>query len=198
LMATSDLGSATAISPAWQAIAEELTSAAIAARTGDARALSGHVERALTLVQRQPMSAEHDVLPLWRRKRILHYIDAHLTDTLRIAELAQEVGLSASHLSRVFKGHFGLSLGAYVRRQRMARARQMMLTTSKSLAEIALECGLADQAHFTRAFRCLVGETPGRWRARELGLLPETRWAELDALCRVREPEHESRSGPCT
>jgi AraC family transcriptional regulator len=181
LMATSDFGSATAISPAWHAIAEELTRAAIAARTGDARALSAHVERAQALVQRQSISAEHDVLALWRRKRILNYIDAHLPDTLRIAELAQQVGLSTSHLSRVFKSHFGLSLGAYVRRQRMARAREIMLTTSKPLAEIALECGLADQSHFTRVFRCSMGETPGRWRARELGLLPETRWTGLEA-----------------
>lgn len=191
-MAASCFGSATAISPDWRAIAEELTSAAMAAHNGDARALSGHVERALALVQRQSIPVEHDVLPLWRRKKILNYIDAHLTDTLRVAELAQQVGLSTSHLSRVFKSHFGLNLGAYVRRQRMARAREMMLTTSKSLAEIALECGLADQAHFTRAFRCLMGVTPGRWRARELRLLPETRWAGPEASCRVREPERES------
>ena len=143
--------------------------------------MSGHVERALALVQRQSISTEHDVLALWRRKRILTYIDAHLTDTLRIAELAQQFRLSTSHLSKVFKSHFGLSLAAYVRLQRMRRAREIMLTTSKSLVEIAFECGLSDQSHFTRVFRCVMRETPGRWRARKLGLLPDTRRTELEA-----------------
>lgn len=39
-----------------------------------------------------------------------------------------------------------------------------MLSTKASLADIALECGLVDQAHFGKLFRRLVGETPGAWR----------------------------------
>ena len=39
-----------------------------------------------------------------------------------------------------------------------------MLATNESLSEIALNCGMSDQAHFTRAFRRIVSETPNRWR----------------------------------
>ncbi len=46
----------------------------------------------------------------------------------------------------------------------MARARQLMLTTSQSMSEIALACGLLDQAHLCRTFRKATGTTPGAWR----------------------------------
>ena len=50
-----------------------------------------------------------------------------------------------------------------------------MLSTKATLAEIALECGLVDQAHFGKLFRRLVGETPGAWRRARVnqGLPPE-------------------------
>jgi AraC-like DNA-binding protein len=41
-----------------------------------------------------------------------------------------------------------------------------MLRTSDPLCRIALSCGMSDQAHFCKAFKRLVGEPPGRWRAR--------------------------------
>jgi AraC family transcriptional regulator len=44
-------------------------------------------------------------------------------------------------------------------------AKSLMLSTSMPLSEIALNCGMADQAHFTRIFRQSTGDTPARWRA---------------------------------
>ena len=49
-------------------------------------------------------------------------------------------------------------------RRRLERAQQMMLTTNASLGQIAGECGFADQAHFNKLFRRLVGESPHAWR----------------------------------
>jgi AraC-like DNA-binding protein len=46
----------------------------------------------------------------------------------------------------------------------MERAQGLMLSTDKPLSEIAAECGLADQPHFTRLFRRVVGESPAAWR----------------------------------
>jgi AraC-like DNA-binding protein len=46
----------------------------------------------------------------------------------------------------------------------MERAQGLMLSTDKALSEIAAECGLADQSHFTRLFRRFVGESPAAWR----------------------------------
>jgi AraC family transcriptional regulator len=49
-------------------------------------------------------------------------------------------------------------------RRRIERAQGVMLRTSSSLAQIAAECGLADQAHLNKSFRRFVGESPGAWR----------------------------------
>jgi pimeloyl-ACP methyl ester carboxylesterase len=53
---------------------------------------------------------------------------------------------------------------AYVAARRVERARLMLTSTQKSLTEIALACGFADQPHFNRLFRRIVGMSPGRWR----------------------------------
>jgi transcriptional regulator GlxA family with amidase domain len=47
---------------------------------------------------------------------------------------------------------------------RIRRARELMLATDRSLAEIALETGFSDQPHFTRVFSRLIGAGPGAWR----------------------------------
>jgi AraC-like DNA-binding protein len=43
-------------------------------------------------------------------------------------------------------------------------AQRLMLATDAPLSQIALDCGLADQAHFSRLFRRFVGESPRSWR----------------------------------
>jgi AraC-like DNA-binding protein len=52
----------------------------------------------------------------------------------------------------------------YVVVRRVERAKAMIRTTRESLAEVALACGFADQAHLNRRFRDVVGISPGRWR----------------------------------
>jgi AraC-like DNA-binding protein len=52
----------------------------------------------------------------------------------------------------------------YIIRRRVERAQGLMLSTARPLRDIAAECGLADQAHLTRLFRRIVGESPAAWR----------------------------------
>ena len=68
------------------------------------------------------------------------------------------------HFCRVFRVSFGHSPHAYITRRRIERAQGLILTTGRTLGEIALDCGFADQAHFTKIFRRLCGESPGKWR----------------------------------
>jgi AraC-like DNA-binding protein len=49
-------------------------------------------------------------------------------------------------------------------RRRVELAAKYMLQTDMSLSDIALECGLADQAHLCKHFRVVTGETPAAWR----------------------------------
>jgi AraC-like DNA-binding protein len=100
----------------------------------------------------------------WQIRRIKTYIDDRLDAAIRSRELADVVSLSVSHFSRAFKQSFGDTPSAYVARRRMDRARELMATSDAALSQIALDCGLCDQSHFTRMFRRLVGMSPRRWR----------------------------------
>lgn len=77
--------------------------------------------------------------------------------------LAEEVGLSKFHLLRLFREEVGTTPHAYQLHLRISRAREM-LDAHVSAAEVALACGFADQAHFTRAFKRIVGYTPGAFK----------------------------------
>jgi AraC family transcriptional regulator len=66
----------------------------------------------------------------------------------------------------------------YVAKLRMRRAQDLMLNSRKLLSQVALECGLCDQAHFTRLFRRHIGTTPRVWR-RQNSTAPAGRCANI-------------------
>lgn len=103
-------------------------------------------------------------LAQWQVLRLTRYVEARLGRQILLKDLAAEVRLSSGHFARAFKQSFGLTAHSYVMQQRMARAQELMLQTPMPLCEIALTCGLADQAHFSRVFRRLVGASPLAWR----------------------------------
>jgi AraC-like DNA-binding protein len=94
----------------------------------------------------------------------LAYIDDHLDEPLRIPELAARAGLSPFQLDQRIRALFGLSPGQYLSRLRIGRACDRLRHTDAPLRELALECGYADQAAFTRQFHKSVGLTPGAYR----------------------------------
>jgi AraC-like DNA-binding protein len=103
-------------------------------------------------------------LATWQARRTLAYIEANLASKMEIDDLANVVALSRSHFSRAFKHSVGLSPMEYVVVRRVERAKTMISETREPLAEVALACGFADQAHLNRRFRDIVGISPGRWR----------------------------------
>ena len=85
---------------------------------------------------------------------------------MRVKDLAEQVSLSVSHFCRAFKESFGASPHLHLTRSRVERAQCLMLTTDDPLTQIALACGMADQAHLSKLFRREVGEPPNAWRRR--------------------------------
>jgi AraC family transcriptional regulator len=103
-------------------------------------------------------------LATWQARRTLAHIEANLASKMDIDDLANGVALSRSHFSRAFKRSLGFTPMEYVVVRRVERAKAMISGTREPLAEVALACGFADQAHLNRRFRDIVGISPGRWR----------------------------------
>jgi AraC family transcriptional regulator len=95
--------------------------------------------------------------------RISAYIEAHLDQRCRTAELARVAGLSKSHFTRLFAKRFGSRAQVYIMHRRVAMA-QALMQTEAPLSEIALSCGMSDQSHFSKQFRRVVGVSPSVWR----------------------------------
>jgi AraC family transcriptional regulator len=111
----------------------------------------------------------------WQIRKVKIHLESHLGSRIITQDLASIAGLSPFHFSRAFRDSFGDSPHRYILRRRIEHSQGLMLSTKASLADIALECGLVDQAHFGKLFRRLVGETPGAWRRARVnqGLPPE-------------------------
>ena len=108
-------------------------------------------------------SPRHRLAP-WQVARVVRFIDAHLSEKIAVATLADIARLSTGHFARAFRATVGKSPHAFVISRRIERAKEEILLAKKPLAEIALECGFGDQAHMTRLFRRIVGVSPGVWR----------------------------------
>jgi AraC family transcriptional regulator len=100
----------------------------------------------------------------WQARRLHSYIETNLSQRLDLETLARCVNLSSGHLSHSFKRTFGTTVHSYVMHRRVMRAQHLMLNTSMGLSSIALTCGMSDQAHLTRWFARVIGETPGAFR----------------------------------
>jgi AraC family transcriptional regulator len=105
----------------------------------------------------------------WQIRKVTSHVEAHLDRPIRNEELATLVRLNPSHFGRAFRNSFGEPPHEYVIRRRVERAQGLMLSTDAPLSEIALDCGLADQAHLTRLFRRIAGESPRAWRRARIG-----------------------------
>ena len=122
------------------------------------------VTRAVQLLETADEKAFSGGLAPWQMKRVEFYIAEHIATTVTLEQLAGCAKLSASYFGRAFKTTFGETPHAYVLRKRVELACRLMRETSSPLAEIALDCGMADQSHLTRIFRRFTGMSPNAWR----------------------------------
>lgn len=100
----------------------------------------------------------------WQIREVTTHIENHLDATVTIKDLATLVRLSSYHFCRAFKVSFGDSPHGYLMRRRVEHAQGLMLSSQMPLGQIAVACGLADQAHLNKLFLRLVGQNPGVWR----------------------------------
>lgn len=97
-----------------------------------------------------------------RVSRVMALMQATPEHPFALDDLATEAGLSRFHFLRVFRRATGQTPHAYLVNLRINRA-QVLLRAGGRPAEVAIACGFADQPHLTRAFRRIVGVTPGQY-----------------------------------
>lgn len=79
-------------------------------------------------------------------------------------ELAAQAGLSVRAFERRFQQSFHVTPQHYIRRLRIRMACRALVFTDRPLADVAIECGFADQSHLGHEFRRQTGRTPGAYR----------------------------------
>jgi AraC family transcriptional regulator len=99
-----------------------------------------------------------------RLQRVLRYINAHLTEPLPNAELAELAGVSESHFRRIFLGAVGMPPHHYIRNRRLAQARKLLVMSDLPISMISDECGFYSQSHLTKCFQTTHAVAPAAYR----------------------------------
>ena len=130
-------------------------------------AAKSSIHRAASLLRAQMRYDRQEpshALLAWQMRLVESYVEEHIDQQILVANLSGLVNLSEAHFSRAFRLAHGEPPHAYIVRRRVELAARLMLASCDPLSEIALKCGFHDQAHLSKQFRQLTGETPAAWR----------------------------------
>lgn len=98
------------------------------------------------------------------------YLTQHFQEPIRLDQLSVQLNYSKDHLIRIFKKQYGTTPYRYLTELRIHHAQQLLLSTNRSITQIAAECGYPDTSVFYRAFLSSQGCNPRDFRTRSLGL----------------------------
>lgn len=100
--------------------------------------------------------------PIWIEslKELLYYDTSNLT----LKYLSEQLGVHPVHISRAAPKHLSMSLGEYIRQDKIKKAIPLLLDSNSSLTEITYELGFADQSHFNRVFKSYLNTSPSSYR----------------------------------
>jgi AraC-like DNA-binding protein len=109
--------------------------------------------------------------PQWRGgltprvlRRVQEYVDSHLSEELELEQLALTAGLSLHHFARAFKTSLGVPPHQFVLQRRLNLARDLLTSTERPIADIAIAAGFSDQSHLARTFRKSFAVSPTAFR----------------------------------
>lgn len=104
--------------------------------------------------------------PNWLTNAMQH-IDANLTQTIYLSQLAKMANVSQPYFSKIFKQMTGLNLTKYITTKRIVRARELLEKSDNKIATISEDCGFYSLPHFHRTFLKYTGMTPTSYRKRK-------------------------------
>lgn len=109
-------------------------------------------------------TCQRPMLARWQVNLAMHTMRCNLGSSISISEIASLCRLSLCYFVRAFTNTVGIAPYAWFVQQRIVHAKRLLPETALPLAQVALECGFSDQAHFTKAFAKASGTTPAKWR----------------------------------
>ncbi len=112
-----------------------------------------------------PVSDENEYAAAAKR-----FCDRSIYKKLTAADVAREVGLSASHLGRLFASEYGITLYAYILGLKLDTAKTLLRGTTMQVAEVAHALRFTDEHYFSNVFKKKTGVTPGEWRRGKEGV----------------------------
>ncbi len=129
-----------------------------------AESLAGCISTALLDIPQGESERAAGRLTQAKMNRLVARLEAQSDRRLTVAEMAATVGLSESWFAHVFKRTTGKTPLQWQLGNRIELAKRLLEEGELPMAGIAAQLGFADQAHFTKAFRQVAGETPAAWR----------------------------------
>jgi len=94
----------------------------------------------------------------------IDYIEEHLKEDITLEDISKVTGYSIPHIYRIFGAMVGCSLMTYVRKRRLSNALYDLVTTNRSIIDIAFEYGYESHEAFTRTFKSAYGAPPRQVR----------------------------------
>lgn len=104
-------------------------------------------------------------------EKAIEYIEEHLNENIGLDDVAQEIGYSYYHMTRLFSSVLGESVGHYINRRRIYNASEMLIHSDQRVIDIAFDSGFESPEAFSRAFKTIFGCSPVDYRKTGVNLV---------------------------
>jgi AraC family transcriptional regulator, melibiose operon regulatory protein len=121
----------------------------------------------LALAEAGEVDGEH--VPLEDRSvrkvsEMARFVAENHARSLRLDDVARQVGLHPNYAMTLFRRHYGMTLGGYLTRLRVCQAQYLLISTNWKVSRIAFETGFGSLSRFYEAFKAVSGRTPRQYR----------------------------------
>ncbi len=103
-----------------------------------------------------------------RMEEAMQFVEEHLSEPLTLRRLANELFLSPTYFSRLFKEKSGRQFSEYLVERRISRAKLLLTSTDLAVSEISRQVGYTEANSFSRVFKAKTGKTPLQYRKQKM------------------------------